>query len=84
MINDYYTIKEAAKEWGLTERWVRTLCSQNRIPGAVQFGRVWAIPQNAERPVDRRITTGKYKDWRRDKKKIRTEMVQEDENGYSE
>ena len=33
---------------------------------------------------DRRITTGKYKDWRRDKKKIRTEMVQEDENGYSE
>ncbi len=40
MINDYYTIKEAAKEWGLTERWVRTLCSQNRIPGAVQFGRV--------------------------------------------
>lgn len=65
MVNDYYTIKEAAKKWGLTERWVRTLCSQGRIPGVVQFGRVWAIPQNASKPEDGRITTGEYINWRK-------------------
>jgi hypothetical protein len=64
MINDYYTIKEAAEKWNLSERWVRSLCSQGKIDGAVQFGRAWAIPQDAKRPEDGRVTTGEYKNWR--------------------
>lgn len=68
MINDYYTIEEMSEKWGLTERWVRNLCAQGKIDGAVQFGRAWAIPQDAERPADRRVTTGEYKNWRNKKK----------------
>lgn len=64
MINEYYTIKEAAEKWNLSERWVRSLCAQGKIDGAVQFGRAWAIPQDAERPEDGRVTTGEYKNWR--------------------
>ena len=64
MINDYCTIKEAAEKWNLSERWVRSLCAQGKIEGAVQFGRAWAIPQYAERPEDGRVTTGEYKNWR--------------------
>jgi len=61
MINDYYIIKEAAENWGLTERWVRTLCTQGKVEAAVQFGRVWAILKDEENPVDGRVTTGEYK-----------------------
>lgn len=64
MINEYYTIKEAAEKWNLPERWVRSLCAQGKIDGAVKFGRAWAILQDAERPEDGRVTTGEYKNWR--------------------
>ena len=30
------------------------------IPGVVKFGRAWAIPMDAEKPVDKRIKSGKY------------------------
>jgi len=39
MINKYNSIKEAAEKWILSERWVRSLCAQEKIDGAVQFGR---------------------------------------------
>ena len=32
------------------------MCAVGKIPGAVKFGRSWAIPCDAERPVDKRIT----------------------------
>lgn len=53
---DYMTVREAAQEWGITERWVQKLCVENRIKGAVRFSRVWMIPKDAEKPVD-----GRYK-----------------------
>lgn len=41
------------------------MCSQEKIPGAVKFGRDWAIPINADKPEDGRITTGEYRNWRK-------------------
>lgn len=63
----YLTIKEIAEKWNLTVRRVQKMCSDGRIPGASKFGRDWAIPQDAEKPVDSRITTGEYIDWRKKK-----------------
>lgn len=37
------------------------MCSQNKIPGAVKFGRDWVIPVDAEKPEEGRITMGEYK-----------------------
>lgn len=51
---DYMTVREAAQEWGITERWVQKLCVENRIKGAVRFSRVWMIPKDAKKPVDGR------------------------------
>lgn len=65
MIKGYMTIKEAAEKWGITPRRVQVLCSTDRIEGAGKFGREWAIPADAERPTDGRITTGEYKNWRK-------------------
>ena len=63
-MNGYQTIKEVASIWGVTQRRVQFLCSNGDIPGAVKFGRSWAIPVGIERPVDRRVTTGQYRNWR--------------------
>lgn len=48
------------KKWGIKERRINTLCLEGRIEGAVKFGNTWAIPENAEKPKDERIKTGKY------------------------
>lgn len=66
MNDDFYTVNEIAEIWGLTPRWVRTLCAQKKIEGVAQFGKVWAIPKDAKRPEDGRVKTGKYKNWRKD------------------
>ncbi|MBQ9061605.1 MAG: helix-turn-helix domain-containing protein [Eubacterium sp.] len=57
---DYITIKEVAEKWGLKERRVQVMCQEEKIPGVKRFGHSWAIPANAERPVDGRVKSGKY------------------------
>ena len=54
MNEDYISVKEKAAEWELTLRQVQHLCAEGRIPGARRFGRSWAIPADAEKPLDRR------------------------------
>ena len=53
---DYITTKEAAENWGLTERRVQVLCKQGKIPGVFRLGWAWAIPKDAAKPEDRRRT----------------------------
>ena len=65
----YMTIKEAAGVWGVTPRRIQVLCADGRIDGAMKFGRDWAIPKDAEKPVDKRVTTGEYRNWRKKKDK---------------
>lgn len=50
----YLSIKETARKWEISERWVNQYCTDGRIPGAERFGRSWAIPENAEKPTDPR------------------------------
>lgn len=52
----FMTVKEAAEKWGISDRRVRILCAEGKIPGAYQQGRAWKIPANAEKPAD-----GQYK-----------------------
>ena len=54
----YISVKDAARKWGLSDRRVQILCSQNRIPGAFRLGNAWAIPANAEKPDDKRKKRG--------------------------
>ena len=51
---DYISVKEAAGKWGISERRIQKLCGEKRIEGVVRFGHAWAIPKNAEKPVDGR------------------------------
>lgn len=48
------TAQEAAKKWNISQRRVSVYCTEGRIPGAVMFGKMWAIPDDAEKPTDGR------------------------------
>ena len=51
----FMSTKEAAEKWGISDRRVRVLCSEGKIPGAYQEGREWKIPRDAVKPADRRF-----------------------------
>ena len=57
---EYLSIKEVSEKWGISKRRIQTLCSQNRISGAMRVGNYWAIPSDAEKPKDERIKSGRY------------------------
>ena len=52
----FMTVKQAAEKWGISDRRIRVLCSEGKIPGAYQEGRGWKIPVDANKPAD-----GRYK-----------------------
>jgi hypothetical protein len=54
----YIQAEEIAKKWGVSARQIQTLCKNGRIDGAVKFGTIWAIPENAPKPT-RNATNGK-------------------------
>jgi len=64
-MNEFMTIKEAAVSWNITQRRVQKLCADGRIQGVQRFGKSWAIPREATKPVDGRVTTGEYRNWRK-------------------
>ena len=48
--------KEAADKWGISQRRVAVLCSENRIANVQMLGNLWLIPTDAEKPIDARST----------------------------
>lgn len=52
----FMTVKQASEKWGISERRIRTLCSDGKISGAYQEKRMWHIPIDAVKPVG-----GRYK-----------------------
>ena len=56
----YLSIRQTAKKWSLSPRWINDLCAGGRIPGAMKIGSYWAISEDAIKPTDARIKSGKY------------------------
>lgn len=48
--------REAADKWGISQRRVAILCSENRIKKAERVGNMWLIPKSAKKPIDARST----------------------------
>ena len=48
-------VKQAAEKWNISDRRVRALCEAGKIPGAYRIGKLWYIPDGAEKPRDGRI-----------------------------
>lgn len=52
----FISVKQAAEKWGISDRRVRILCADGKVPGAFREGRNWKIPIDAGKPAD-----GRYK-----------------------
>lgn len=53
---EYMSAREAADKWGISQRRVAVLCSEQRIAEATMVGNMWIIPITAEKPIDARST----------------------------
>lgn len=51
---EYITANQAARKWGISQRRIQKLCSEDRIVGVFKLGENWAIPINAVKPIDKR------------------------------
>ena len=56
----YLSTSKTAEKWGLSSSRVVVLCNEGRIDGAQKAGSTWIIPENAQKPGDARIKSGKY------------------------
>lgn len=57
----YISAKEAAVKWGISQRRVAVLCSENRILNATMVGNMWIIPETASKPEDARFSEANNK-----------------------
>lgn len=57
---DYLSITQISEKWGIKQRRIRVLCAEGRIPGAYKVGAYWLIPENAEKPKDERVKSGRF------------------------
>ena len=51
---EFMSAREAADKWGISQRRVAVLCSEQRIKEATMVGNMWIIPANAQKPTDAR------------------------------
>ena len=51
---EFMSAREAADKWGISQRCVAVLCSEDRIDNAAMIGNMWNIPTTAEKPIDAR------------------------------
>ena len=51
---EFMSAREAADKWGISQRRVAVLCSENRIAQAMMVGNMWIIPTSVEKPIDAR------------------------------
>ncbi len=54
------TCKEKAREWGISYRSVNDMCKKGKVQGAQKVKGTWQIPDDAKKPVDGRVSSGKY------------------------
>lgn len=46
----YLSVSEIAEKWKVSDRSVRNYCAKGRVTGAFRSGKIWSIPENAEKP----------------------------------
>ena len=66
---EYITTVQAAEKWNISDRRIRTLCKEGKIPGVVVKGNRYRIPADAQKPADGRVKyfeAYKYLKWDND------------------
>ena len=58
---EYIKVSQAAEKWGISARRVRILCAEGKVDGAIRKGKLYMIPENAEKPKDKRKKENRLK-----------------------
>ena len=53
-MSQFITVREAAKQWNVTEPWVTKLCREGRIEGAKKGKKSWLLPADTPKPTRNR------------------------------
>ena len=53
-MDDWISVKEVAKRWGVSARVVQSYCKDGRVTGARKLGASWMLPPDARKPMDPR------------------------------
>ncbi len=61
---EYLSVTEYAKRTGKDPGNIRRMLISGELPGE-KIGRQWIIPKSAICPGDKRVTSGKYRNWRK-------------------
>ena len=61
--SNYLSVSQWADKYGKAASNVRKLIYDGRIP-AVKIGNQWVISADVEPPPDKRVKSGKYRNWR--------------------
>ena len=57
---EYLSVSQVSGKWGIKQRRIRVLCAEGRVEGAYKVGSYWLIPEDAKKPKDERIKSGRY------------------------
>ena len=63
-MSEYLSVTQYGEKHGLDGGYIRKMIKQGRI-NAVKIGNQWVIPTDTPKPEDKRVKSGKYKDWRK-------------------
>ena len=61
------SVAEWAKKYGYEAPYVRQMLISGRLQGGFKIGKQWVIPADTEPPVDNRVKSGNYRNWRKSK-----------------
>jgi hypothetical protein len=56
---EFISAQQAAELWDISDRRVRALCAEGKVPGATKAGKSYRIPADARKPQDGRIRQSK-------------------------
>ena len=59
-IMEYLTATELSKVWNISTRRIGVLCTEGRVDGAIKKGKMWLIPDTAQKPADARYKKNKH------------------------
>ena len=57
---EYLTATELSKVWNISSRRIGVLCTEGRVEGAIKKGKMWLIPDAAQKPADARDKKNKH------------------------
>ena len=49
---EYLTATEPSKAWNISTGRIGALCTDGRVDGAIKKGKIWLIPDTAQKPAD--------------------------------